>query len=208
LIKETQAILDAEKKKLEEKQGKTQQEMEALVDVNITYNILDDGKESWKDIPILFADDRQRYTKTASNSVTTNENEILELKLQIQILKQDKNTIKSQAKQIQQEKASLELQIKEKDKELVSLRSDNQSLQRGNSAVQQQITRNDSKINSLQSENQELKLKINSLKYQLKEKENENCIHRTSSLAQTQKIETLNHENQPWRKIKHRPVSR
>jgi chromosome segregation ATPase len=201
LIKETQVILDAEKAKLEEKQDKTQQEMEALVDLNITYKLVNSRKDAWKDIPILFADNRQRYTKTASNSVTTNDNEILELKLQIQILKQDKNTIKSQAKQIQQEKASLELKIKEKDEELVSLRSDNQSLQRGNSAVQQQITRNDSKINSLQSENQELKLKINSFEYQLKGKDskmntlkNENRIHRTSALVQTQKLQTLNHE--------------
>jgi hypothetical protein len=61
--------------------------------------------------------------------------------------------------------------------------------------------RNDSKINSLQSENQELKLKINSLEYQLKEKDskmntlqNENRIHRTSSLRHKQKKETLNHE--------------
>jgi chromosome segregation ATPase len=80
------------------------------------------------------------------------------------------------------------------------LRNDKQSLQCGSSTVQHQI-RNDNKINSLQSENQELKLKINSLEYQLKEKDskmnilqNENRIHRTSSLRQTQKIETLNHE--------------
>jgi chromosome segregation ATPase len=199
LIKETQAILDAEKKKLEEKQDKTQEEMEALVDVEITYKLTGGGQNAWKDVPVLSADDKQRYTKPVNNS-----DEILELKLQIQLLKQDKNTIESQANQIEslkQEKTNLELQIKEKDKEFVSLRNDNQSLQRGNSTVQQEIKTKDSKINSLQSENQELKLKINRLEYQLKGKDskmntlqNERRIHRTSSLRQTQNIETLNHE--------------
>jgi chromosome segregation ATPase len=136
LIKETEAILDSEKKKLEEKQDKTQQEMEALVDINITYKLVDGGKEAWDDVPILLANDRQRYTKPA--------------KKQIEPLKQDKNIFESQAKQLEsleQEKTNLELQIKERDKELVSLRNDNQSLLRGNSTVQHQMKAKDSKIN-------------------------------------------------------------
>jgi hypothetical protein len=141
LIKETESILDAEKKKLEEKQHKTQQEIEAHVDLKIIYKLVDGGNDAWENIPILLANDKQRYTKQASNLVVNNGNEILEH------------------------------QIKEKDKELGSLRGDKQPLQMGNSTVQQQIARNDSKINSLQSENQEQKLRIISLEYQLKEKD-------------------------------------
>jgi hypothetical protein len=109
LIKETEAILDSEKKKLEEKQDKTQKEMEALVDLNITYKLTGGGKDAWKDVPILFADDRQRHTQLVNKSVKNNENEILELKKQIQLLKQDKNTFESQAKQLQQERTHFEL---------------------------------------------------------------------------------------------------
>jgi hypothetical protein len=97
LIKETEAILDAKKKKLEAKQNKTQEEREALVDLNITYKLTG----AWNDVPILFADDRQRYRQLVNKSVTNNENEILELK------KQYKNTFESQAKQLQQERTPL-----------------------------------------------------------------------------------------------------
>jgi hypothetical protein len=118
LIKETEAILDAEKKRLEEKQKKTRQEMEAFVDLNITYKFVDGGKEAWNDVPILFANDRQRYTKSVNSSVTNNEGEILELKNQIQLLKQERSTFESQAKQLQalkKEESKLQLQIKERN---------------------------------------------------------------------------------------------
>jgi predicted RNase H-like nuclease (RuvC/YqgF family) len=166
LIKETEAVLDAEKKKLEEKQNKTQEEMEALVDVEITYKLVDGGKEAWNVVPILLANDRQRYMKP--------------VKKQIQPLKQDKNTFESQAKQLEslkQEKTNLELQIKEKDKELVSLINDKESLQQGSSSVQHQTK--DSKMNSLQVENQELKLKIISL-----QNENQSLKHRVDKYEQ------------------------
>jgi chromosome segregation ATPase len=197
LIKETEAILETEKKKLEAKQNKTQEEREALVDVNITYKLTGGGKDSWKDVPILLADDRQRYTKS--------------------VKKQDKNTIESQAKQLQQERTHFELQIKEKDKELVSLKNDNQSLQRGNSTVQQDMKTKDSKINSLQSENQELKLKIisfqtesQSLKHRVDEcdqqvKASDNKInllesekreYRATTIQQAQTLSTLEQEKQ------------
>jgi hypothetical protein len=156
LKKETEAILDAEKKKLEDKQHKTQQEMKALVDLNITYKLTGGRKDAWEDVPILSADEQQRYTE------------------QIQLLMEDKRTIERQAKQLEsleQEKTNLELQIKERDKELATLRSDMQSLQRGNSTAQHQIK--DSKINLLQSENQELKLKIISF-----QTENQSLKHR------------------------------
>jgi hypothetical protein len=186
LIKETGAILDAEKKKLVAKQNKTQKEIEALVDLNITYKLTGGGKDSWKDVPILLADDRQRYTKP--------------------VKKQDKNTFESQAKQLEslkQEKANLELQIKEQDKELALLRNDKQSPQRGNSTVQQQIKINDSKMVSLQRENQELKLKTNSLEQQVREKDNkidllesEKRKYHASSIQQTQALNSLKQEKQ------------
>jgi chromosome segregation ATPase len=169
LIKEIGAILNAEKRKLEAK-NKTQQEIETLIDLNITYKLLDNGKDAWKDVPILVADDKKRYTKPAKSSVRNNADEILEQ--QVQFINQDRRSFQSQGNQFQQETTKLELQLKEKDEEIVSLRNDNQPLQRENSTVQDQIETNASKITSLQIENEELKLKINSLEYQLKEKDN------------------------------------
>jgi hypothetical protein len=67
---------------LEQKQDKTQQEMESLVDLNITYKLVDGGKDAWKDIPILLSNDRRRYTKPMKSAVTTNDSEILELEKQ------------------------------------------------------------------------------------------------------------------------------
>jgi uncharacterized protein YhaN len=101
LRKETEAILDAEKKKLEAKQNKTQEEMEALVDLNITYKLTGGGQNAWKDVPVLFIDDKQRYTESLISSVTNKDQEILELKKQIQLLKQERSTFESQAKQLQ-----------------------------------------------------------------------------------------------------------
>jgi chromosome segregation ATPase len=180
LRKETEAILDGEKKKLEDKQDKTQQEMEALVDLNITYKLVGGGQNAWKDVPILFADDRQRYTQLVNSSVANKGQKILELKKQIQLLNQDKNYFESQANQLQQERTNIELQIKQKDKELVSLRNDKQSLQRGNSTVQHQTK--DSKMNSLQVENQELKLKIILL-----QTENQSLKHKVEEYEQQTK---------------------
>jgi chromosome segregation ATPase len=186
LNKETEAIIDAEKKKLEEKQDKTQQEMETLVDLNITYKLTGGGKDAWKDVPILLADDRQRYTKP--------------------VKKQDKNTIESPARQLEslkQEKANLELQIKEQDKELALLRNDKQSLQRGNSTFQQQIKTKDDKTTLLQREIQELQLKTNNLEQQGREKdskinvlETEQHGHHRMSIQQTQTLNSLKQEKQ------------
>jgi hypothetical protein len=72
---------------LEEKQDKTQKEMESLVDVNIIYKLTGGGEDAWKDVPILFADDKRRYTKPVNGPVPNKENEIRELKKQIQLLK-------------------------------------------------------------------------------------------------------------------------
>jgi hypothetical protein len=130
LRKEAEAILDAEKEKLEEKQDKTQEEMEAIVDLKIAYKLVDGGKYAWEDVPILLADDKQRYAKPVGNSVTNNADEILELKKQIQLLEQDKSSFQSQAEQFQQEATKLDLQMKETDKELTSLKDDNRSLKR------------------------------------------------------------------------------
>jgi chromosome segregation ATPase len=182
-----------------EAKNKTQQEIETLIDLNITYKLLDNGKDAWKDVPILVADDKQRYTKPAKSSVRNNADEILEQ--QVQLINQDRRSFQSQGNQFQQETTKLELQPKEKDEEIVALRNDNQSLQGRNSIIQDQTKIHTSENNSLQSENQELKLQINSLEYQLKEKDNkisllknENRNHRTSSVQQIQQLETLNHE--------------
>jgi hypothetical protein len=72
--------------------------MEALVDVDITYNLVDGGKDAWKDVPILLADDRQRYTQLVNSYVTNKDQEILELKEQIQLLKREMSTLIGQKK--------------------------------------------------------------------------------------------------------------
>jgi hypothetical protein len=48
LRQETEAILEAEKKKLEEKQDKTQKEVETLEQLKITYQLVDGGKDAGK----------------------------------------------------------------------------------------------------------------------------------------------------------------
>jgi chromosome segregation ATPase len=206
LIKETEAILDAEKEKLEEKQNKTQQEMEALVDVNITYKLTGGGKDAWKDVPILLATSKQRYTEPMNNSATNKDQEILELKKQIQLLKQERSTFENQDKQLQslkQEESNLQLQIKESDRQLTLLRNDFQLLHDKNVTFQQQINTNDSKIALLQRENQELKLKTNNLEQQVREKdskinvlENEQHGHHRTSIQQTQMLNSLKQDKQ------------
>jgi chromosome segregation ATPase len=191
---------------LEDKQDKTQEEREALVDLNIIYKLTGGGKDSWKDVPILFIDDKQRYTESLNSSATNKDQEILELKKQIQLLKQERNTFESQAEQLQslkQEESNLQRQIKERDRQLTLLRNDFQLLHDKNVTFQQQINTNDSKIASLQRENQELQLKTNSLEQQGKEKDNkinsleneQHGYHRTS-IQQTQTLNSLKQEKQ------------
>jgi chromosome segregation ATPase len=191
---------------LEQKQDKTQQEMEALVDLNITYKLTGGGKDAWNDVPILFIDDKQRYTESMNSSATHNEDEILELKKQIQLLKQERSTFENQAKQLQslkQEESNLQLQIKERDRQLTLLRNDFQLMQHKNIAFQNQIKTNDSKMASLQRENQELKLKTNSIEQQAREKdskinvlENEQHGHHITSIQQTQILNSLKQNKQ------------
>jgi chromosome segregation ATPase len=191
LINETSAILDAEKKKLEEKQDKTQQEMEALVDLNITYKLTGGGQNAWKDVPILLTTSKQRYTKPVNNSVTHNE----ELKKQTQL--QEGSTSISQTKglpSIKQEESDLQLQIKERDRQLALLRSDLQLLRNKNVTFQQQIKTNDNKINSLQRENQKLKLKINGLERQVKEKDGKNTTLQTENQSLKQEKVTSEYQ--------------
>jgi hypothetical protein len=170
LKKETEAILDAEKKKLEAKQDKTQQEIETLVDLNITYKLTGGDQNAWTDVPVLLANDKERYTKAVNSSVTNNQNDMLELKNQNQLLTQHINTFESQGikplsvnQELKLKINSLEHQVKEKDGKTTSVLTDNQLL------------------------NQEKDSKINSL-------ENKNRTHHASSLSQMQMLETLNHE--------------
>jgi chromosome segregation ATPase len=192
LIKETETLLETEKKKLEEKQHKTQEEIETFEQLNITYNLVDGGKDAWKEVPILLATSKQHIVNSVNGSTANNEDEILELKRQIQLLKQNKNTFENQAKQIEslkQEVPNTEPQTKKKDKELAPLRNDQQSSQRGNPIIQHQIQTNDIEINPLQSENQKLKLRVNSLEQQVKEKDNRNMSFQTENQSLKYRID-------------------
>jgi hypothetical protein len=105
---------------LENKQDKTQQEIETLEQLNITYKVTGGGQNAWKDVPVLLATSKQRYTESLNISATHNEDEILELKKQIQLLKQERSTFESQAKQLpplKQEESNLQRQIKERDRQ-------------------------------------------------------------------------------------------
>jgi chromosome segregation ATPase len=206
LIKETETILDAEKRKLEEKQHKTQQEMEALEQLNITYKLTGGDQNAWKDVPILLAKNKQRDIKPANKSVTNKDQEILELKKQIQLLKEERSTLIGQTKElppIKQEESVLQLKIKESDRQLTLLRSDFQLLHHKNVTLQQKLNTNDSKMTSLQREDQELQLKTNSLEQQVREKdskinvlENEKHGYHRTSIQQTQTLNSLKQEKQ------------
>jgi peptidoglycan hydrolase CwlO-like protein len=194
LIKETNAILETEKKKLEEKQHRTQEEIETLKQLNITYKLVDGGKDAWKDVPILLAASKQHSLKSVYSSVTNNGNETHELKNQTQLSKQDKNNFEIQAKQLEsfkQEIPDFELQVKEKhkDNELVLLRNDTQSLKCGNTIIQHQPQTNDSEINPLQSEIQKLKLTVSSLKHQVREKDAKIESFQTDNLSLRHRID-------------------
>jgi hypothetical protein len=82
LIKETKTILDAKKKELEEKQHKTQQEMETLEQLNIIYKLTGIEENAWENVLMLFTDDKQHDIKPANSSVANKDQEILELKKQ------------------------------------------------------------------------------------------------------------------------------
>jgi hypothetical protein len=171
LRNETETILEAEKKKLEEKRHKTQQEMEALVDLNITYKLVDGGGDVWNDVPILFTNDRRRYTQLVNGPVTNKDQEIFELKEQIQLLKHEKSILIGQTKElppIKHEESNFQLEIKEKDRQIALLRNDFQLLQHKNVTFQQQINANDRKMATLQRENQELQLKTKKLQKKIK----------------------------------------
>jgi chromosome segregation ATPase len=173
--------------------------MEALVDLSITYKLVDGVKDAWKDVPILFADDRQRYAQLVNSS-----NQVLELKKQTQL--QEGSTLISQTKwlpPIKQEESIFQRQIEERDRQLTLLRNDFQLLHHKNVTLQQQINTNDSKTVLLQKENQGLKLKVSSLEHQGREKdnkinvlENEQHGHHRTSIQQTQTLNSLKQEKQ------------
>jgi chromosome segregation ATPase len=143
--------------------------METLEQLNITYKLTGGGKDAWKNVPILFADDRQRCIQLVNTSVTHKDQEILELKKQIQLLKEERDTLIDQTNEIpsiEQEESIFQLEIKERDRQIALLRNDFQLLHDKNVTFRNQINTNDSKITSLQRENQELRLKINNLEQQ------------------------------------------
>jgi chromosome segregation ATPase len=202
---------------LEEKQDRTLKEMEALVDVKITYKLLGGRQDAWKDVPILLATSRQRYTESMHSSATNKEQVILELRKQIQLLKQERSIFESQAEQLQsfqQEESIFQLQLKEKDRQITLLRSDFQLLQHKNVTFQQQINTKDNKTTSLQREIQELQLKTNNLEQQVREKdskinvlENEQHGHHRTSIQQTQTLNLLKQEKQTMEQDKTNTVN-
>ncbi|KAI8886842.1 hypothetical protein K501DRAFT_330977 [Backusella circina FSU 941] len=127
LIKEAKATLDTEKKKLEEKQHKTQKEIRILKQLNIAYKITGGGKDAWKDVPILLSEDIKHDEKSVNRSVVNYEDEIQMLKKQNQLLEQENNTFKDQIKEfplLKQEKSSLELQMEEKGNQIRCLETE------------------------------------------------------------------------------------
>ncbi|KAI8880957.1 hypothetical protein K501DRAFT_275085 [Backusella circina FSU 941] len=91
--------------------------------------------------------------------------------------------------------------MEEKDNKISALECENQELKMKNSHTEHGVNEKESRIMSLKTENQSFKLEKATLGHQIKEKddkinslENENRTYRTSSINQTQKLETLHHE--------------
>jgi hypothetical protein len=124
LIKETESLLETEKKKLEEKQNKTQEEIETLEQLNITYKLVNGGRAAWKDIPMIVSENK---------SPITYKSEMLGLKSRIQLLELEKVVFEGQAQQIQllgQRKSKLISRINEKNSKIDSLKRENQELKK------------------------------------------------------------------------------
>ncbi|KAI8885664.1 hypothetical protein K501DRAFT_270599 [Backusella circina FSU 941] len=77
-----------EKKKLEQKQHRTQEEIETLEQLNITYKIAG----TWKDVPMLASEDIKHDKKAVNEAVANYKDEIQILRNQIQLLEQEKNS--------------------------------------------------------------------------------------------------------------------
>ncbi|KAI8880691.1 HCP-like protein, partial [Backusella circina FSU 941] len=100
LIKETEVMLDTEKRNLEKKQHKTQKEIETLEQLNTTYKLVDGGNDAWKDAPMLLFEDIKRSKKSVNESVVNYKDEIHMLKKQVQLLQQEKTTFKEKDNKI------------------------------------------------------------------------------------------------------------
>jgi hypothetical protein len=157
LIQETEAILEAEKKKLKKKQFKTRQDIETFEQLNIVCKLVDnDVSLRWDNVYILMSEDNQSDTESVDESTINFQGKILELTSQIQKLGQEKIASEDQIRQHQllsHEKANLEFQIKGKDREIYLL-------QHGKTTFENRIKVKDDKISLLEKENQELKMKL------------------------------------------------
>jgi hypothetical protein len=138
LIKETEAIADVEKKKLEEKQDKTQQEMEALVDLNITYKLTGGGQNAWKDVPILLSgpfagcfNEMKKQIQMLSQENSTFKDQIIELqslKQEKQAMEQDKTNNTNEMERLKSSSMTLKQLLEAKQDTIVSLNRENQML--------------------------------------------------------------------------------
>jgi chromosome segregation ATPase len=166
LIIETGSVLEAEKKKMEEKKHKTQKEIEVLAQLENTYKLVDDRNDEPKALPEV----KQLDTESLNTPTIHAKDELIEMKMQIQLLIHEKNTLEGRVEQLQslnQENVDLKCQITEKDTKISTLES-------VKIAFEYQLEAKDKKINSL---------------------ENEKRTYHASSLKQAQTLEVLNHEN-------------
>lgn len=191
MIKETEAILETEKKTLEEEKYKTQDETEQFEQLKVTYKVADGKVDGPDDVPILIPEDKEQDESSANVSTVNFDEEILGLKTQIQLSGQEQNISEVQVKQLQLltlEKSHLEFQMKEKTNKVNSLESDLKVLKHGKATMENQIKANDAKISLLEGENQQLKMKNFNLEDRVKEKDS--------------KVTSLHTENQALQKEK------
>jgi hypothetical protein len=185
LRKETEAIIDAEKKKLEEKQDKTQQEIEALVDLNITYKLTGGGQNAWKDVPILISGSfagcfnemkKQIQMLSQENSTFKDQDiELQSLKQEKQIMEQDKTNTTNEMERLKSSYAILEQLLEAKQDTIMSLKRENQMLSTANQGNQQGANEMvDTLKNLLQSKNNEIELLKQNMEHLLANKQQRN----------------------------------
>jgi hypothetical protein len=205
LIKETEAILDAEKKKLEEKQDKTQQEREALEQLNITYKLTGGGQNAWKDVPIFlpgpftehFTELKKQVQMLSQENSTFKDQdiELQSLKQEKETMEQEKMSTTNEMERLNASKSTLEQLLKAKEDTIMSLKRENQMLSTANQGNQQGANEMvDTLKILLQVKNSEIELNNLKMEHALdKEKEkNKKLQKEIKRLKQQQQQQTVN----------------
>jgi hypothetical protein len=70
------------RKKLEQKQHKTQEDIETLEQLRVIIKLVNGGHYAWNDVPVLSSGSEQRDIRPVNRPVVNDKNEVLNLKNQ------------------------------------------------------------------------------------------------------------------------------